>query len=628
MPSRVHAKLEEDVEAPKIPLKPAKKDRDKSKPARPFIPDMNPRNVQSLHSDNVSLWRKITRRYIRPFRSCSNFRDSLIGFFPIIDWIPRYSWKRQFYGDFIGGLLFAITNIPQAIAYSLLAGIPAVSGIYSMLIVSVTYPLLATFCHGGPAPFSIMALMAGATADDVIKQYTNANGTAGYPPELVTQVTAPAVVSTLTFTIGLIFLICGIVRIQFLAEYFSAPLVSGFITGASFHIAIGQMDQVMGVKKGKEHRRFLFDVKALYDLAPQANYATLIMSGSAFLFLVIGKFVLHPRLERLCPNRTLIIPYELILVVVSTVLSGLLSLGDTHHVKTIGPIPRDLPVPALPKFFLIKDLIWDAFALAVIQAAIHMSVSKMMSAKKGYRVDDNQGIFCVVYNAHDSRILASISVGIGVNNSGVHGGVWSNKPVVQHNIRNCCFGCFIGSWPASSLASDGKPFKCILAIIVLIPLRILIMGFADVPQFWRQCRWDFCVWLVTFVSTVCIDVIYGLGVGIGFELFTIVARTQGPTWTAWYTKETEDLDICVFQFESMLLFTNGERFKKAVRQVFGRWHTDSKNQTRIFIFDCSSITEVDSVGLKCFTQILSELRKTDSIIYFVKASNYHESPPL
>lgn len=92
-----------------------------------------------------------------------------------------------------------------AIAYSLLAGIPAVSGLYSMLVASAIYPLLASWPHGGPAPFSILELMSGATAEEIMELYHSRNGTEGYSAELLGQVTPSTIVSTLTFTIGLIY---------------------------------------------------------------------------------------------------------------------------------------------------------------------------------------------------------------------------------------------------------------------------------------------------------------------------------------------------------------------------------------------------------------------------------------
>ncbi|KAI6195647.1 hypothetical protein M3Y94_01012100 [Aphelenchoides besseyi] len=244
---------------------------------------------------------------------------------------------------------------------------------------------------------------------------------------------------------------------------------------------------------------------------------------------------------------------------------------------------------------------------------MHLSVAKVMSIRKGYHVNDNQELYAL-----GTTLLTSGFFPVFPTATSLTGPAFMDECGVTSQISNVVAGIAV----LAVVVAIGPLLHflpmCILAVIVILPLRVLLRGFLDLPRFWRQSTWDFCVWIVTFVATVCTDVIGGLGIGIAFQLFTIVARTQGPRWNARYTKCAEYMDVCVFQFESMLLFTNGERFKKAVRQVFGRWNSESQNRSRIFIFDCSSISEVDSVGMKCFAQILSELRKTDCLVYFVK----------
>ncbi|KAI6192996.1 hypothetical protein M3Y96_00971400 [Aphelenchoides besseyi] len=584
-----------------------------------------PKDIQFLQSENIPLWRKITRRYARPFTSLYAFRDATIGFLPVIDWLPRYSVKRQLYGDAIGGIMFAIANIPQALAYSLLAGIPPISGLYSMLLASAVYPLFSTFPHGGPGPFSIIELMSGATAEEIMELY-HSNATT-HSPELLQQVTPSTIVSTLTFTIGVIYIICGIIRVHFLAEYFSEPLVSGFIVGGVFHIFIGQLDAIMGVQKKKNtgFGYLLRDLRALYVLAPQTNLWTLGAAGCGFLFLVFGKFILHPQIERCFPNRKIIIPYELILVIAATALSDFLKFDTNFQIRTIGPIPRELPTPALPKFFLIEHLVYDALALAIIQSAMHLSVAKVMSIRKGYHVNDNQELYALGTTLLTSGFFpvfptaTSLTGPAFMDECGVTSQVEKNEKLrdAQFLIPDLKCGC----WNRG--LGGGCCHRSALAFLTNVYLggdcNSSVAGFvARILGFAAILAPIHCVWIVTFVATVSTDVIGGLGIGIAFQLFTIVARTQGPRWNARYTKCAEYMDVCVFQFESMLLFTNGERFKKAVRQVFGRWNSESQNRSRIFIFDCSSISEVDSVGMKCFAQILSELRKTDCLVYFVK----------
>ncbi|KAI6234155.1 STAS domain-containing protein [Aphelenchoides fujianensis] len=382
--------------------------------------------------------------------------------------------------------------------------------------------------------------MSGATAEEVMETFHK--NASVYPPELLAEVTPETIVSTLTFTIGLVYIVCGMIRVHFLAEYFSEPLVSGFIVGGVFHIFIGQLDAIMGVKKEK-HVGFgylLADLSALYQLAPQTNLWTLGCALAGFAFLVVGKFVLHPQIQRCFPNRKIIIPYELILVIVATFLSDFLELSKEHGIKTIGAIPRQLPVPALPKFFLMKHLIWDALALAIIQSAMHLSVAKVMSMRKGYHVKGNQELYAL-----GSTLVASGFFPVFPTATSLTGPAFMDECGVTSQISNMVAGAAV----LAVLLAVGPLLHwlpmCILAVIVVLPLRVLLGGVLDLPRFWRQSKWDFCVWIITFVCTVCTDVIGGLGFGIAFQLFTIVARTQGYCFTQ-ILKELRKTDVIIY----------------------------------------------------------------------------------
>ncbi|KAI6172561.1 STAS domain-containing protein [Aphelenchoides besseyi] len=108
---------------------------------------------------------------------------------------------------------------------------------------------------------------------------------------------------------------------------------------------------------------------------------------------------------------------------------------------------------------------------------------------------------------------------------------------------------------------------------------------------------------------------FRLGIGVAFELFTVVARSQWPRWRVTFLKKTETADVCAFQFEAMLLFTNAER------RVLKKWNqkfANSEDQQiqRTFIFDCSGITDVDAVGMVSFGEVVKELRHNGCVVYF------------
>uniref|UniRef100_A0AC34R072 SLC26A/SulP transporter domain-containing protein n=1 Tax=Panagrolaimus sp. JU765 TaxID=591449 RepID=A0AC34R072_9BILA len=104
---------------------------------------------------------KLTRRYWKPFTSPKNFLSTVISFFPILRWLPKYDWKRNLTYDFLGGLTVGVMHVPQSIAYALLAKVPPVVGLYTSLFPALLYMLFGTSMHNSIGSFAVVSLMAG-----------------------------------------------------------------------------------------------------------------------------------------------------------------------------------------------------------------------------------------------------------------------------------------------------------------------------------------------------------------------------------------------------------------------------------------------------------------------------------
>ncbi|KAI6194852.1 hypothetical protein M3Y96_01169200 [Aphelenchoides besseyi] len=547
-------------------------------------------DLNDFTSDSSSMWRKIVRSYIRPFRSVSNAFHSLISFFPIIFWIRTYSIKNQLLGDAIGGIMGGILNITQGIAYSLLAGLPPQTGLYTTFVGGMIYPLVASWPHGAIAPFAIIELMCGTAADSVMDELFVKNYSRQFTFEQLLQINPSTIVSTLTFMVGIICFIFALLRIQFLAQYFSEPLVSGFVTAASIHVLFSQVDTIFGFQKPKAGGFFYMfnEIAEIYMLLPKTNLMCLSIAVLSFIFLCVTKCYLHDKICKLS-GRKLMIPYELILVASTTALVYFMDLEKNFDVRTVGIIPTGIPAPTMPKTFLIKPLFWDAVAIAVVYVSLHLSIAKMLSIRQKYKIDENQELYAVGTVLACSSVLPVFPGSSGLGRPILLADAGATTPLANF-ISGLVVLCVI--------LLAGPLFYslplCVLAVIVLFVLRSFFGGFWELPR---------------------------LGIGVAFELFTVVARSQWPRWRVTFLKKTETADVCAFQFEAMLLFTNAERFKKVVRRVLKKWNqkfANSEDQQiqRTFIFDCSGITDVDAVGMVSFGEVVKELRHNGCVVYF------------
>ncbi|CAD5216101.1 unnamed protein product [Bursaphelenchus xylophilus] len=499
-------------------------------------------------------------------------------------------------------------------AYAILAGLPPVNGLYSTFLGAVIFPFFTSWMHGSLGPFAIVSVMCKASQEQTMSKYEFPNGSL-LPMANVEDLDPSVIVSTLTFLVGLCCLVFAVLKLEFFAEYFSEALVSGFITAAAIQVLVTQLDTILGVAKPHSHG-FGYMFKNIYQVAmevPNTNIVTFGIFVVSILYLCFCKFLLTLILAKIWPSQKFVIPYELILVVTMISTAYILQIDVNHNVRVVGTVPTGLPTPRLPRLALFQDLIFDAIALSIVIIAVHLSLSRIFCVKKKYEIDDNQELYAYGITLSLVGFAPVFPPSTGLGRPFIIDECGGSSPLC--NIVSgllvltvlLVFGPLMYYLPLSALAA-----------IVVIALRSLFMGFFELPKLWRLCKWDFSIWVVTFCASLLSDVIYGLAIGVLFELFAVSARTQWPYWTAKFNKNTESEHIAVFRLESMLLFTNATIFKKKVRQTYLRWPKPTHApKPKIFIFDCAAMCDIDYVGLKQFNDVILELRKDGCLVYFV-----------
>ncbi|MFH4978290.1 hypothetical protein AB6A40_004999 [Gnathostoma spinigerum] len=206
--------------------------------------------------------------------------------------------------------------------------------------------------------------------------------------------------------------------------------------------------------------------------------------------------------------------------------------------------------------------------------------------------------------------------------------------------------------------------RCTLGTIILMSLRSMFLQIIELKTLWPISKIDFAIWLISFLATVCIDVMYGLGVSIIVALLTIVFRSQWPSWrylaelpnTPYfedhlrYSAAISEENICVVQFESPVLFPNVEKFKRAVHLAAKEYHEkkmknvrsasvciasnkvqpiyqkpDKENpewvgQSKFLIIDCAGISFIDCMGVNAFREIVEEMQEEDITVIFSRVN--------
>ncbi|NXQ46726.1 S26A2 protein, partial [Catharus fuscescens] len=194
--------------------------------------------------------------------SCTpaKIKDCVLGFFPILQWLPKYKLREDLLGDVMSGVIVGVLLVPQSIAYSLLAGLEPIYGLYTSFFSCIIYCIFGTSRHISVSIFGVVCLMVGQVVDREVERAgfdldpvlsvlggdrnSTRNGT---EPLCDKSCYAMAVAATMTFISGVYQVAMGFFQVGFVSVYLSDSLLSGFVTGASFTVLTSQVKYLLGL---------------------------------------------------------------------------------------------------------------------------------------------------------------------------------------------------------------------------------------------------------------------------------------------------------------------------------------------------------------------------------------------
>ncbi|KAM7354769.1 solute carrier family 26 member prestin isoform 2-T24 [Cochliomyia hominivorax] len=450
-----------------------------------------------------------------------SFWSMFAGIIPIIEWLPKYSPKRDLVGDIMAGFTVAIMHIPHGMAYGILAGVSPGNGLYMAIFPTLVYMILGTSKHISIGTFAVASMM---TLKVVQSYSSDGNGAANVTEIAATGVEAVSaaptpleIVTTLAFT-----LVMGFFRLGTLSSLLSEPLVNGFTTGAACHVVTSQLKDVFGVSVPRHKGAFKI-VYTIIDLCMEmerTNLAAIIFCFGIIVFMTICNELIKPWLRKRCRFP---LPAELIAVIGGTVISILVDVDNNYGINLVGEVPKGLPMPSLPKFQLVPYLVVDSIAIAIVTYSIVMSLGINFAKKHNYEVRPNQELF---------------AMGIG----NMLGGFFQCIPMAASLSRSLIQEQTGGATQLASLVSAiliimtlywTGPFfaflpRCVLAGVIIVALKPMFMQAKELKKFAKQGKLEVLTWLCTFICVVLIDIDIGLLIGICISLLTLYIKGLKP----------------------------------------------------------------------------------------------------
>jgi len=430
-------------------------------------------------------------------------------FFPILTWGRGYS-RQTLENDLVAAVIVTIMLIPQSLAYALLAGLPAQVGLYASIAPLVIYAVFGTSRTLAVGPVAVASLMTAAAVGQLAAQGT---------PEYLGAAIA------LAFLSGLMLLLMGFLRLGFLANFLSHPVISGFITASGIIIAASQLRHLLGVP-GEGHN-LLELLGSLWANLDKINLPTLVIGVFATSFLFwsrrsLKKLLLargtKPRIADILSKSA-----PIAAVAATTLATWLFGLSGAG-VAIVGEIPSGLPMPTLPPFDLAlwTQIATPALLISIVGYVETISVAQTLAAKRRQRIDPDQELIAL----GAANVGAAMSGGFPVT-----GGFARSVVNFDAGAETPAAGAFtaIGIAGAALFLTPllfFLPKATLAATIIVAVLSLVDVG--ALRRSWRYSRGDFAAMLATILVTLGTGVETGIIAGVGVSVFLHLYRTSRP----------------------------------------------------------------------------------------------------
>ena len=433
----------------------------------------------------------------------------LSSYFPILDWGRKYR-AETFVNDGVAAIIVTIMLIPQSLAYALLAGLLPQIGLYASILPLIAYAIFGTSRTLAVGPVAILSLMTAAAAGKIAEA-----GSAEYIQAAL----------ILAFISGALLLGFGLLRMGFLSNFLSHPVISGFITASGLIIAASQLKHILGVPASGHN--LLEIVHSLVMHLGDVNVPTFVIGATSLVFLFWVRSQLKPLLKGMGLGdkaATIIARAGPVFAVVASILVVAFMRLDEAGVKILREVPTDLPTLGMPGFDrdVWMELLGSAALISLIGFVESVSVAKTLAAKRRQKVDPNQELIALGASSLSAGVSSGYPVTGGLARSAVNFDAGAETPAA-------------GAYTAIGIALATlflTPFlfylpQAVLAATIIVAVLSLV-DIKAIRTVWAYSKSDFLAMAATILMTLGFGVELGVLTGVGLSLFLHLYNTSKP----------------------------------------------------------------------------------------------------
>jgi SulP family sulfate permease len=499
----------------------------------------------------------------------------------MLRWLRQYR-RALLAGDISAGIVVAMMMIPQGMAYALVAGLPPVAGIYASIVPPLLYALIGSSMTQSVGPMAIISLMTAAALGPL--------AAAGSGLYLV-------LAAQLALLSGAVLLVCGLLRIGYLANFFSRPVMSGFTIGSAIVIAFGQLGPLLGGE------------------LPQVHAPSALLGIGSLLLLLLARHYLAALLRRLgLKHDTAEIGARLapmLVVIGATVLVAALDL-PAMGVHTTGAVPAGLPQLNLATSSAHwRALLQPALLIGFMIFLISMSAAQSLALKRQEKLQSNFELIGLGAANIGSALSGGFPVTGSISRSAVNFAAGANTPLAS--IITALLLALALVAPTGWLAL--LPLPTLAATIIVAVLGMLELSTLRVA--WRYDRGDAVALLATAGGVLALGVESGVIIGVMLSMATLIWRASRPHIAVLgriagtdhfrnverFPSETSS-EVLLLRIDAGLFFGNVEAVNERVEEELKAYPA-----TRHLVLVLSAVNAIDTsalFGLAELNQLLAQ----------------------
>lgn len=536
--------------------------------------DAGPMKAPSVFKSKQSSHRGLSATLLR----------GLVNSVPILQWGIHYQ-RKDLAGDIIAGITVAVMLIPQGMAYAMLAGLAPITGLYASFVPLLVYAVLGTSRQLSVGPVALDALLVAA----------GVGAMATFGSEAFA-----ALVVLLAAMVGGIQLLMGLLRLGFIVNFLSYPVMNGFTIAAAIIIGFSQLKHLFGIPIPQTYHIDVMVMAIYYQLSDINVFALSIGVGSVVLILMLKR--IHRR-----------IPGAIIAVIVSGCAVWYFEL-DALGVQIVGTVPQGLPGLSVPSFTFdqLRLLLPLAATIALVGFMEAISMGKVFAAKNHYRVRANQELLAIGVANVAVSFFKGFPVTGGLSRTAVNAQAGANTALASIITAVLLIVTLLWLTPLFYYL----PYAVLAAVIMTAVISLV--DIKEIRHLFNVKKSEGGLLILTLLATLYFGITYGLLLGISASILLFILFNTRPNAAILGRLPNTNIfrnierfpeaelvpGLVILRIDASFYFANTEFLKDKLHEVMENY----LNSLETIILDVSSINDLDSSGDTALREVVADLK--------------------